>query len=74
MNHDTYPKWHTNAHDNLLYILRNLDTLNIEEIDLWLSFIPGGNFNSLRAGQYALTKDNQKVIILGYTEKWRPED
>lgn len=57
----------------LIEVIEKIRDINIEELDIWLSIIPGCDINGLRTGQYALTKENQKVMILGFSDSWRPE-
>jgi hypothetical protein len=32
------------------YVLNNLQTTNIEEVDVWLGFLPGCDYLGVRAG------------------------
>ena len=48
--HKTHIKWNETTNDGLSKIILSLNERSIEEIDLWFSFIPGGNFDGLRAG------------------------
>lgn len=43
---------------------------SLEELDLWLNFMPGCDFFTVRAGQQALTKNNQRVTVLGFSTNY----
>jgi hypothetical protein len=36
-------------------VLENVNELNFEEVDAWLSFLPSCDYKGLRAGQWVLT-------------------
>lgn len=50
-----------------------VDTWKIEESDVLLACIPAGGFTSLMTGSYALYKDTQKCIIVGFTSQIEQE-
>jgi hypothetical protein len=37
-------------------VLLSMETLDLEEVDLWLGFMPGCDFRGIRAGQQAITE------------------
>lgn len=53
-------------------VLENLNEINIEEVDAWLGFLPGCDYQGLRAGQWVLTAppSNQRVLLLGFSTNY----
>ena len=37
-------------------VLLSMDTLDLEELDLWLGVMPGCDYHGIRAGQQAITQ------------------
>lgn len=56
-------------------VLQNLNETNIEELDVWLGFLPGCDYQGIRAGQYALTEppSNQRVMVIGFSTNYVKE-
>jgi hypothetical protein len=54
--------------------LLQIDNLNVEEADVFLSLIAGGEFGAITAGDPALTSSDETVTILGYSDSWKPSE
>ncbi len=53
--------------------LLKIETLSIQEIDIIFSIICGGDFLGLQAGQNAITKNNERITIVGFSSTWDDE-
>lgn len=50
--------------------LLKIEHLSIQEIDVVFSIICGGDFLGLQAGQNAITKNNERITIVGFSSSW----
>jgi len=62
--------WSKAIQEELKSSLMKIETLSNEESDALLSLLPGGEFNSLTAGDIAITNKGDFVTLLGYTSNW----
>ena len=58
-------------YSELTKALLNIEKISLEEIDVIFSIISGGDFLGLQAGTHALTKNNELVTIVGFSETWK---
>jgi hypothetical protein len=54
--------------------LLTIDKLKMDEADVVLSLVPGGEFGAITAGDPALTSNDETVTILGYSSTWTPTE
>jgi hypothetical protein len=51
-------------------VISKIQDTNLEELDVWLGFLPGCDYLGLRSGQKAITSKNQHVTILGFSSTY----
>jgi len=52
--------------------LLSIETYSVQEMDIVMSLLPGGEFGGMTSGQPAITNQNEIVTILGYSSTWKP--
>ncbi|CDW84904.1 hect e3 ubiquitin [Stylonychia lemnae] len=57
-------------HNELKAQFLKIDEIPSEEIDVLFSIITGGEFQGLTSGSHAISNDNQKVTIVGFSDQW----
>lgn len=55
----------------MLNAFNDLDSLTLSELDTVFCLLPGGEFEGVSAGDAALTHNDETVIVLGYSDKWK---
>lgn len=64
--------WGTQVKTEITDALLTIETFSIQEMDIVMSLLPGGEYGGMTSGQPAITNDNQTVTILGYSSTWKP--
>ncbi|CDW73494.1 UNKNOWN [Stylonychia lemnae] len=64
------PRLKSYTQAKVTFVLNNLDNLHLEEIDLWLGFLPGCGFYGLRAGQQVVQSNGQVLTLLGFSKNY----
>lgn len=48
-----------------------IESIPVQEIDAFMSLLPGGEYGGMTSGQPAVTNDKETVIVLGYSSTWK---
>lgn len=64
--------WATHIKEEITNALLNIESYSIQEMDIVLSLLPGGEYGGMTSGQPAITNQNETVTILGYSSTWKP--
>ena len=64
--------WETKLSSEITKALLSIETFSVQEMDVVMSLISGGEYGGMTSGQPAITNKNEKVTILGYSSSWKP--
>jgi PHD/YefM family antitoxin component YafN of YafNO toxin-antitoxin module len=51
--------------------LTNIHDIELKELEIILCLLPGGEYSGVTTGDYAITSQNEKVVVIGYSEEWK---
>lgn len=64
--------WANQIKAEITSALLSVETFSVQETDVVMSLLPGGEYGGMTSGQPAITNSNETVTILGYSSSWKP--